>query len=64
MITDARWAPCDRCNYMQLPGNDLCTCTDWLNPVVRKRMEREVKERHRAAVSRAMSRVVIGKAAA
>jgi hypothetical protein len=65
VITDApSWAPCGMCGWMALPGNDSCTCADWLNPVSRHRMEREVKRRHNASVSLAMARVVIGKAAA
>lgn len=54
------WAPCGRCGGCY----DACTCRDWLNPVVRHRMERDVKQRHKAAVALAMTRVVVGKKAA
>lgn len=63
-MIDAPWLPCVMCGHCSLPGNDLCTCGDWLNAASRKRMEREVKARHLASVALAMSHVTIGVKAA
>lgn len=57
-MIDAPWLPCGMCGWFALPGNDLCTCADWLNPVSRHRMEREVRDRHTTAVRLAAARVL------
>ena len=64
MITEdtVTWLPCSMCGWMPIVKE--CTCEAWLDMVQRHRMERDEKARHRASVSLAMSRVVIGKAAA
>jgi hypothetical protein len=47
-----------------MSGTPDCTCRAWLDPIVRRRMEREVRARHQASVALAMSRVVVGRKAA
>jgi hypothetical protein len=61
VIEDDRWLPCGMCGWTT--GDDSCTCIGWLDPVIRRRMERDVLVRHRASVALAMSHVVIGRAA-
>lgn len=55
MITAATWLPCEFCGLFTLAGNDLCTCQPLRDPVICRRMERDVAARHRASVLLAAS---------
>lgn len=55
MTIEADYLPCQCCGRFAIPGNDLCTCTPLRDPVVRRRMERDVAARHKASVRLAES---------